>query len=162
MSYIDKKSVVQQAERQRKLADALGLTWDEYLDLNPCLKALHGGKYDLVGMVANESCYFFYTPQMQCEDLMDVDILLIGNGLTGEVKSCDYPRGKFRVTEVAVHSANAPSQVTPSKIFDVILHRYNGNTYAVGIGQSTDSGQIEALIDSRKPKPIPADLLQKN
>lgn len=162
MSYIDKKTVFQQAERHRKVADALGLTWDEYLYLNPYLRAQHGGKYVLVGMVANESCYFFYTPQMQCEDLMDVDILLIGNGLTGEVKSCDYPRSKFRVTEVTVQSANAPSPVTPSKIFDVILHRYDGNTYAIGIGQSTDSVQIEELIDSKKPKPIPADLLQKN
>lgn len=144
------------------MAHALGLTWGEFLDLNPCLKAQHGRKYALVGIVANKSCYFFYTPQMQCEDLMDVDILLIGNGLTGEVKSYDYPRSKFRVTEVTVQSANAPSSVTPSKIFDVILHRYNGNTYAIGIGKSTDSVQIESLIDSSKPKPIPAHLLQKN
>ncbi|QSW33796.1 MULTISPECIES: hypothetical protein [Leclercia] len=84
---------------------------------------------------------------------MEVDILLIGNGLTGEVKMYDYPNKKFLVTEVTVQSANA------ARVFDVVLHEYNGKTYAIGIGKATDSLQVESLIDTKQPKPIPGNLL---
>lgn len=90
---------------------------------------------------------------------MDVDILLIGNGLTGEIKKYDYPTKKFRVTDVKVSSSNAQPQANLVRTFDVVLHRYNGQTYAIGIGSSTDSLQIESLIDKNKPKPIPGNLL---
>ncbi len=39
---------------------------------------------------------------------MEVDFLLIGKGLTGQIKRYDYPRDKLRVTELTVESANEP------------------------------------------------------
>lgn len=47
-------------------------------------------------------------------------------------------------------------------MFDVIQHKFDGKTYAVAIGASTDSVQINALIDRLKPQPIPESLLMKD
>lgn len=87
--------------------------------------------------------------------------LLIGKGLTGQIKRYDYPRDKLRVTELTVESANEPVIVRPVLVFDVIQHKFDGKTYAVAIGASTDSVQINALIDRLKPQPIPESLLMK-
>nr|HDI1994638.1 hypothetical protein [Klebsiella pneumoniae] len=81
---------------------------------------------------------------------MEVDFLLIGKGLTGQIKRYDYPRDKLRVTELTVESANEPVIVRPVLVFDVIQHKFDGKTYAVAIGASTDSVQINALIDRLK------------
>lgn len=93
---------------------------------------------------------------------MDVDFLLIGNGLTGEIKKYDYPRKKLHITEVTVQSAANPGPGNHVRSFDAVLHQYNGKTYAVGIGQSTDSIQMEGLIDSKKPNPVPESLLLRD
>lgn len=50
---------------------------------------------------------------------MEVDFLLIGKGLTGQIKRYDYPRDKLRVTELTVESANEPVIVRPVLVFDV-------------------------------------------
>ncbi|WP_155023210.1 hypothetical protein [Enterobacter hormaechei] len=92
---------------------------------------------------------------------MEIDFLLIGKGLTGQIKRYDYPRDKLRVTELAVESANEPATVRPALVFDVFQHKYDGKTYAIAIGISTDSVQINALIDRLKPQPIPESLLIK-
>ncbi|WP_142890485.1 hypothetical protein, partial [Klebsiella pneumoniae] len=86
---------------------------------------------------------------------MEVDFLLIGKGLTGQIKRYDYPRDKLRVTELTVESANEPVIVRPVLVFDVIQHKFDGKTYAVAIGASTDSVQINALIDRLKQKWTP-------
>ncbi len=62
---------------------------------------------------------------------MEVDFLLIGKGLTGQIKRYDYPRDKLRVTELTVESANEPVIVRPVLVFDVIQHKFDGKTYAV-------------------------------
>ncbi|EMG2464340.1 hypothetical protein V4253_005408, partial [Klebsiella pneumoniae] len=79
----------------------------------------------------------------------------------GQIKRYDYPRDKLRVTELTVESANEPVIVRPVLVFDVIQHKFDGKTYAVAIGASTDSVQINALIDRLKPQPIPESLLMK-
>ncbi|HBT4583544.1 TPA: hypothetical protein R6322_002661 [Klebsiella pneumoniae] len=92
---------------------------------------------------------------------MEVEFLLIGKGLTGQIKRCDYPKDKLRVTELTVESANEPAIVRPVLVFDVVQHKYDGKTYAIAIGASSDSVQINALIDRLKPQPIPESLLIK-
>lgn len=57
---------------------------------------------------------------------MEVDFLLIGKGLTGQIKRYDYPRDKLRVTELTVESANEPVIVRPVLVFDVIQHKFDG------------------------------------
>lgn len=90
---------------------------------------------------------------------MEVQFLLIGHGLTGKIKSHEYPCNKLRITEVTVESANNHSVGAPVKTFDVIQHMHNGEFYAIAVGASTNSIQIESLIDSTKLKPIPKHLL---
>ena len=92
---------------------------------------------------------------------MEVEFLLIGKGLTGQIKRCDYPKDKLRVTELTVESANEPATVRSPLVFDVIQHKHDGKAYAIAIGESTDSVQIDALIDRLKPQPIPESLLIK-
>lgn len=41
MSYQGNTIIHQQVERHRKIAKALALTWNEYLDLNPKVKQLY-------------------------------------------------------------------------------------------------------------------------
>ncbi|WP_333896646.1 hypothetical protein [Mixta calida] len=90
---------------------------------------------------------------------MKVEYLLIGNGLTGEVKSYDYSEGKLEVKEIKVIPANGVTPGNPVRVFSVVHHLYNGKLYAVGIASDTDSLQIEGLIDKTRINPIPQELL---
>lgn len=90
---------------------------------------------------------------------MEIDFLLIGHGLTGEIKKHFYDGEKLNIKKLTVQPADHPRSDELALSFDVILHKYDGSTYAVGLGSSTDSIQIEGLIDWKKPKPIPVCLL---
>ncbi|MCZ7836158.1 hypothetical protein [Atlantibacter hermannii] len=90
---------------------------------------------------------------------MELEFLLIGNGLTGKIKKHHYTGQKFNLKNITVEPANPTPFNNLVEEFSVILHLYNNETYAIGLAESSDSLQIESLIDKTKIKPIPKALL---
>lgn len=90
---------------------------------------------------------------------MIVEYLFIGHGLDGQIKKDDYPQQKLMVVEVEVVTAGNGSRGKPVKLFEVTQHQYQGEFYAVAIGRSTDSVEINWLIENSGVKPIPKELL---
>jgi hypothetical protein len=90
---------------------------------------------------------------------MEIEYLIIGHGLDGEIKADDYPKRKLLVGEVTVQEAGHGSHGTPIKTFEVEHFQHNGHVYAVAIGRSTTGQEIIQFIESSGVKPIPDELL---
>ncbi|WP_342656825.1 hypothetical protein GKC68_10565 [Pantoea sp. RSPAM1] len=93
---------------------------------------------------------------------MEVDYLLIGHGLDGEIKRDDYPKKNLVIHETVLMSSHQQRAVKPSKFFEVSLINDGGELYAVAIARSTNSSEIVRMIRDSGIRPIPKELLKQS
>lgn len=90
---------------------------------------------------------------------MEIEYLLIGHGMDGEIKRDEYPKDKLVIHETILMSNHQPRTPQPSKFFEVNVINDGGALYAVAIARSTNSSEIIRMIKDSGLKPIPEELL---
>lgn len=90
---------------------------------------------------------------------MEIEYLLIGHGMDGQIKHFDYPNEKLFVTEVHVEAAGSGAKGRPVKFFNVHHVNYDGSIYAVAIARSCSDAEVLRFIADSGVKPIPESLL---
>ncbi|AHK21986.1 hypothetical protein BF17_16455 [Yersinia similis] len=86
---------------------------------------------------------------------MEVDYMLIGYGMDGQIHRDEYPKNNIRIIEPIVSRSDSGHHGGPIKTFEVDTVTFNGRKYAIGTSRSTNSDEVFRLIDSSGVSPIP-------